>query len=117
LKQPFEIGRSRARVPLLRFDGAAVSDGARAASHLAVKVMGGIMGLVDAFRKADEQARKAAGAGIERAKVAPDDAERAIRRRMRIYPKQVSAAAGAKTTAMTACPGKADARPAEPSRH
>jgi hypothetical protein len=49
------------------------------------------VGLMDAFRRAEEQARKAARAGTERAIVGLDDAERAIRRRMRIYPKQVRA--------------------------
>ncbi len=47
------------------------------------------MGLVSAFRRAEEQARKAARATMERTIVGLDDAERAIRRRMRIYPKQV----------------------------
>jgi len=47
------------------------------------------MGLVDALRKAEEQARRVAQAGMQRTMVGLDDAERAIRRRMRIYPKQV----------------------------
>ena len=49
------------------------------------------MGLVDALRRAEEQARKAARASAERTVVSLDDAERAIRRRMRVYPKQVRA--------------------------
>jgi hypothetical protein len=49
------------------------------------------VGLMDGFRRAEEQARKAARAGTERAIAELEDAERAIRRRMRIYPKQVRA--------------------------
>lgn len=46
---------------------------------------------MDAFRRAEEQARTAARAGAERAIVGTDYAERAIRRGMRIYPKQFRA--------------------------
>ena len=48
------------------------------------------MGIVQALRRAEEQARKAARAGMERTIVGLDDAERAIRRRMRIYPREVN---------------------------
>ena len=47
------------------------------------------MGLLSVFRRAEEQARKAARASMDRTIVGLDDAERANRRRMRIYPKQV----------------------------
>mgnify|MGYP005813550411 CR=1 FL=1 len=47
------------------------------------------MGLVDTLRRAEEQARKAARASVQRTIVGLDDAERAIRRRMRVYPKQM----------------------------
>ena len=47
------------------------------------------MGIVDTLRRAEEQARKAARLGAERTIVGLDDAERAIRGRMRIYPKQM----------------------------
>ncbi len=47
------------------------------------------MGLIDALKKAEQQGRKAARWGAEHAMVSLDDAERAIRRRMRIYPQQV----------------------------
>ncbi len=62
------------------------------------------MGLVDTLRRAEEQARKAARAGMQRTIVGLDDAERAIRRRMRIYPNQMTAMrarAAAKTTVLT----------------
>jgi hypothetical protein len=51
---------------------------------------GGHMGLMDAWKKAEQQGRKAVRWGAEQAMVSLDDAERAIRRRMRIYPQQVA---------------------------
>ena len=47
------------------------------------------MGLIGAFRRAEEQARKMAQASMQRTIVGLDDAERAIRRRMRVYPKRL----------------------------
>ena len=47
------------------------------------------MGWGNMFRRAEEQARKAARAGLQRTIAGLDDAERASRRRMRIYPKRV----------------------------
>jgi len=69
-----------------------------------------VVGLMDVFRKAEEQARKAARAGAERAMVGLDDAERAIRRRMRIYPKQFRVMPLRRTGAN----GAARLRPANP---
>jgi hypothetical protein len=57
------------------------------------------MGLIDALKKAEQQGRKAARWGAEQAMVSLDDAERAIRRRMRIYPHQVVAAPSAASAA------------------
>jgi len=49
------------------------------------------MSLLDAFRRVEDKARRAARASAELAMVSLDDAERAVRRRMRIYPKQYQA--------------------------
>jgi hypothetical protein len=49
------------------------------------------MGLIEALRKAEDQARQTARRSMERAMGSLDDAERAIRRRMRIYPKSLAA--------------------------
>jgi len=50
------------------------------------------MGLIDALRRAEQRGKKVARRGAEQAMVSLDDAERAVRRRMRIYPQHVSAA-------------------------
>jgi len=44
------------------------------------------MGLVDSLRRAEEQGRAATRRGWERAREGWEDAERAIRRKMRIHP-------------------------------
>ncbi len=53
------------------------------------------MGFMNVLRRAEEQGRRAARWGMEQAIVSIDDAERAIRRRMRIYPQQIAAAKAA----------------------
>jgi len=45
------------------------------------------MGLVDTLRKAQEQSRGAARRGMEKARGAVDDAERRLRRKMRLHPR------------------------------
>ncbi len=71
------------------------------------------MGLIDALKKAEQQGRKAARWGAEQAMVSLDDAERAIRRRMRIYPHQVVATPSAGSPAPNAAaPVAAAAAPA-----
>lgn len=69
------------------------------------------MGLLDALKRAEMESRKAARRGMERAIVPLDDAERVIRRRMRIYPQQIAAAqaAAAKRKEAGASPGSAAA--------
>ncbi len=44
------------------------------------------MGLMEALRKAEQQGRGVAHRGFERARETWDDAERRIRRKMRIFP-------------------------------
>jgi hypothetical protein len=44
------------------------------------------MGLIDTLRKAEEQGRGAACRGMEKARGAMDDAERRLRRKMRLHP-------------------------------
>ena len=50
------------------------------------------MGFINALRRAELRGKKVAQRGMEQAMVSLDDAERAIRRRMRIYPQRVAAA-------------------------
>lgn len=45
------------------------------------------MGLIDTLRKAEEQGRGAARRGFEKARDAVDDAERRLRRKMRLHPR------------------------------
>ncbi len=45
------------------------------------------MGLIDTLRKAEEQGRGAARRGLEKARGAVDDAERRLRRKMRLHPR------------------------------
>jgi hypothetical protein len=45
------------------------------------------MGLIDTLRKAEEQGRGAARRGLEKARDAVDDAERRLRRKMRLHPR------------------------------
>jgi hypothetical protein len=73
------------------------------------------MGLVDALRRAEEQARKVAKASAERTILGLDDAERAIRRRMRIYPKPMPAIPchAAKTSAGTTSALKSQTIPSD----
>jgi len=49
------------------------------------------MGVIEAWKKVEDQARGAARRSMERAMAGLDEAERAIRRRMRIYPKSPAA--------------------------
>lgn len=49
------------------------------------------MGVIEAWKKVEDQARGAARRSMERAMAGLDEAERAIRRRMRIYPKSQAA--------------------------
>src|SRR5438270_595753 len=44
------------------------------------------MGLMDTIRKAEERSREAARRGLEKARTGWEDTERAMRRRMRVYP-------------------------------
>jgi hypothetical protein len=66
------------------------------------------MSLVNMLKRAEEQARQAARAGMQRTIVGLDDAERAIRRRMRIYPKQVPVVPLRTARAGTEVPPSAD---------
>ncbi len=45
------------------------------------------MGLIDKLRKAEEQGRGAANRGLDRARETWEDAERRLRRKMRLHPK------------------------------
>ncbi len=45
------------------------------------------MGLIDTLRKAEEQGRGAARRGLGKARDAVDDAERRLRRKMRLHPR------------------------------
>ena len=53
------------------------------------------MGFINALRRAEERGKKVAQRGMEQAMVSLDDAERAVRRRMRIYPQYIAAAQAA----------------------
>ncbi|MGZ4838080.1 MAG: hypothetical protein ACXVZR_05990 [Terriglobales bacterium] len=48
------------------------------------------MGLIDKLRKAEEQGRGAAHRGLGRARETWDDAERRLRRKMRLHPRSPS---------------------------
>jgi hypothetical protein len=54
------------------------------------------MGFINALRRAEQRGKKVAQMGVEQAMVSLDDAERAVRRRMRIYPQQIAAAQAVK---------------------
>lgn len=45
------------------------------------------MGLIDKLREAEEQGRGAAHRGLDKARGAWDDAERRLRRKMRLHPR------------------------------
>jgi hypothetical protein len=45
------------------------------------------MGLIETLRKAEEQGRGAARRGLEKARDVMDDAERRLRRKMRLHPR------------------------------
>ncbi len=45
------------------------------------------MGLIDKLRKTEEQGRSAAHRGMDRARITWEDAERRLRRKMRLHPK------------------------------
>ncbi len=45
------------------------------------------MGLIDTLRKAEKQGRGAPRRGMEKARGAIDDAERRLRRKMRLHPR------------------------------
>jgi O-succinylbenzoate synthase len=51
------------------------------------------MGLIDKLRQAEEQGRGAAHRGMERARETWDDAERRLRRKMRLHPRNDNAQA------------------------
>ena len=51
------------------------------------------MGLMDTIRKTEERSRAAARRGLQKAKAGWEDTERALRRRMRIYPDSKTAPA------------------------
>jgi len=59
------------------------------------------MGLMDSLRRAEEQGREAARRGLEKAREGWEDAERRIRRKMRIHP---SAFRKAKARVVAAAP-------------
>jgi len=69
------------------------------------------MSLLDAFRRVEDKARRAARASAELAMVSLDDAERAVRRRMRIYPKQHQAV----PLRMRSATSRVHVQPAKPS--
>ena len=50
------------------------------------------MGLIDKLRQAQEHGRDAAHRGLERARDSWDDAERRLRRKMRLHPRRASEA-------------------------
>jgi hypothetical protein len=49
------------------------------------------MGLMDTIRKTEERSRAAARRGLQKAKAGWEDTERALRRKMRIYPDSKAA--------------------------
>ena len=69
------------------------------------------MGLLDSLKKAEEQGRESARRGMERAGEIWEDAERRIRRKMRIHPRRSSTAEAASSTS-AAGPAEIDKRAA-----
>jgi hypothetical protein len=68
------------------------------------------MGLIDKLRKAEEQGRGAAHRGFERARENWDDAERRLRRKMRLHPHCIHESA---PLPMTDSPPELNSEPAD----
>jgi hypothetical protein len=51
------------------------------------------MGLMDSLRRTEEQGKALARRGMEKARGAVEDTERAMRRRMRVHPQRTESAA------------------------
>jgi hypothetical protein len=62
------------------------------------------MGLMDKFRRAEEQSRGVAHRGLEKARESWDDAERRLRRKMRLHPGSDNPAAPAPEPAQPPVP-------------
>ena len=67
------------------------------------------MGLLDSLKKAEEQGRESARRGMQRAGEMWEDAERRIRRKMRIHPRRSFEATATSSTSA--------AGPAERNKH
>ncbi len=65
------------------------------------------MGLLGSLKRAEEQGREAARHGVHRAGEVWEDAQRRLRRKMRIHPRRNSAAAD-DATSSTSASGRAD---------
>ena len=52
------------------------------------------MGLMDSLRRAEEEGKALARRGMEKARAGVEDAERTMRRKMRVHPRPVSATPG-----------------------
>ena len=65
------------------------------------------MGLMDSLRKAEQQGKGAARRGMERARESFDDTQRALRRKMRIYPKPAEPSSAAQPAPTVAAQGGA----------
>jgi len=50
------------------------------------------MGLMDSLRRAEEEGKSLARRGMEKARTSMDDAERMMRRKMRVHPRSTPAA-------------------------
>lgn len=66
------------------------------------------MGLMDSLRRTEEQGKALARRGIDKARNAVEDTERAMRRRMRVHPQRSEPAAGPYVR-------RREAEPAEPA--
>ncbi len=62
------------------------------------------MRLLDSLKRAEEQGREVAHLGMERAGEMWEDAERRIRRKMRIHPRRSASADKARATSASAAP-------------
>jgi hypothetical protein len=70
----------------------AVSNSEKAASYLLL-TMEELMGLMDSLRRAEEEGKALARRGMEKARNGAEEAERTMRRKMRVHPRSVSAPA------------------------
>jgi hypothetical protein len=59
------------------------------------------MGLLDSLKRAEEQGRGVARLGLERASEVWEDAERRIRRKMRVHPRPADARAASASSVST----------------